>query len=872
MKGFRSRFKSLAADPAAFAFVANAATLTIGGAIAPASSERVQISAAATSWLTASNVLRSAWVSPGGDWIDGADVFNGSTPTITQFLAATGAHTFDISGIDGDLYLTGPVNMGSILIDGVAATAFWVDPSQGTPPNLAMPSLYGDPVFVLNPTRGTTLSVTTSSPNQTIRIEKVAGPLIPTLPMVSTRADPDIASFQPTSQAQIESDLGPGAFAVPYAYDASFSTFNGMPYIRFAVTPANERGISWFLDFTPSAEVYARYCLFIEDDVSDGMDNLALGCKLPGISARGGNVPPWGSGNTTDPAVSWRMEHGVIDAANLDVYSIVDYTYSAEGPSVIGDLRSMFRAGRWYVVEQYAKANTFSGSTANSDGVSKIWINGNLISHLTNRKWFGDGETTRLFDFFHANFYHGGTLHPPTQNVHYRLGEIAISTAYIGPPVELQDYDPDAPEFPAWVPAPGTIATVGLNDILSDTTVNPELNAAVNPNYPSPGPWHGVSGIGPATVYSGAVFAPLLGDMGSLLMTFSGHFAYNDNSVYRYDVATRLFSALTRPYGSLQVPFRNGVTSFTQLLGGDPDAWYSDVSTGEYYASGARASTLQDQPSAFQSYNGNVYLPPGVGGAGAKGALFTPVRYALTPNGSVGGCQPHILDLAAAEADPAVGWSRFGSMPSTPNAGQNNACLAQSRDKVYLLPGASGSTTFLRAFNLTARTITDYSVVGGGGYIGHALVSNLCYSEQRDLLFVIGWVTPIGAGFGFGIQVLDVSGGTVSVSIPSTPMTGTEPIAYGGGGWVEAHQAFYYYTGVGGSKDVYKITPPVGDPRANAWNCELIPLTGDTPFVEDGGVGAEIVHGSRFLYAPAADSHMWWAGNSHAMQAFRLPS
>jgi hypothetical protein len=207
--------------------------------------------------------------------------------------------------------------------------------------------------------------------------------------------------------------------------------------MRFAVTPSNQRGISWFLRHEPQSEVYGRYCIYIEEDVAIGMTEL--GVKLPGLAG---------------DEVSWRMEHGRRDPGNPNLYSIVDYRYAADSGPGFGEITGfnrMFRAGRWYVVEQYAKKNTFSGSTANADGVGKVWINGNLVWSKSTVRW--QSKAASMFDHMHVNVYHGG-MGFPKQNIHYRIAGIAVSTKYIGPPPELANYDSTLPPENSATPTP----------------------------------------------------------------------------------------------------------------------------------------------------------------------------------------------------------------------------------------------------------------------------------------------------------------------------------------------------------------------------------------------------------------------------------
>lgn len=389
-------------------------------------SDTVVPSIESTNWLQASAALHSNWVNSGGDWFDKNGVFNGPTPTISA-LVGTSTLTLDISAINGDLLLQGLQGWDAATIDGVPVVGFWTDPTSNRAQPL--PAKYGRPSIILNPTRGKWLVLASSYAGQTVRIDKVAGPAIPSLPMVNTGATaPNVKKLDPTSEAAVNAAAGgSGNVAQPWAYDTSTGSINGLGYLRFAITPANQRGISWFIYHTPLQEVYGRYCIYIEEDVALGMTEL--GVKLPGLSGT---------------EVSWRMEHGAIAPNNPNVYAALDYRYAADtgsGYGQINSFNSMFRAGRWYVIEQYAKNNTFNNGVANSDGQGKVWINGNLVWQSSTVKW--NANPASVFNFLHVNVYHGG-LGFPSQNIHYRIAGIAVSTSYIGPPPELANYVPPA--------------------------------------------------------------------------------------------------------------------------------------------------------------------------------------------------------------------------------------------------------------------------------------------------------------------------------------------------------------------------------------------------------------------------------------------
>jgi hypothetical protein len=311
--------------------------------------------------------------------------------------------------------------------------AFWLDPSSNR--TLGVPRIFGNDaygpqgpnpfyrgVIVINSARGSTLTFETNYIGAPMRLDKVRGPAVVDLPMAMapTPEAPNLVTLEPTSEAAVVAACGAGNVAKPWAYDLSFGTVNGLSYLRCAVTPQNQRAISWFLGFAPQREVYARYCLFIEDDVALGMTEL--GVKLPGLAG---------------PEVSWRLEHGRRDPANPNLYSALDYRYSADsgsGYGLITAFNQLLRAGRWYVFEEYVKANTFDGATPKADGAGKVWINGHPVWSSDKVMW--NRLPASMLNHIHVNIYHGG-MGLPTRNIHYRIAAIAASTRYIGPPSQL---------------------------------------------------------------------------------------------------------------------------------------------------------------------------------------------------------------------------------------------------------------------------------------------------------------------------------------------------------------------------------------------------------------------------------------------------
>jgi hypothetical protein len=362
-------------------------------------------------------VVHAAWVNGGGDWFDKNGIFNGPTPTLSGAVGLNTPITLDISGMQGDLLIQGLNRISSVTIDGRAATAFWTDASSNR--SQALPSTASRPVFVLNRAQGQRLTITTPSAG-TIRVDRVAGPAVSAPPFVGPSNRPDILELEMIDEQTTLAAIGRGNYAAPYAFSPEYRTdpATGLKYLRFSTsTPLASRLISWFLRFPAREEVYARYCVYIEDDVSAGMTEA--GMKLSGLSA------------TSD--VHWVMEHGPVDQANRNVYSFLDYRYDAQsGPGfgVIEPIGPMLQSGRWYVIEQRGKMNTIG----QADGVLQVWLNGHLVWTFDHRMM--RSSPAAQFDQFHAQVYHGG-VGIPSAPFHYRIAKIAVSSSYIGVPPEL---------------------------------------------------------------------------------------------------------------------------------------------------------------------------------------------------------------------------------------------------------------------------------------------------------------------------------------------------------------------------------------------------------------------------------------------------
>jgi len=252
-----------------------------GGAItAPTSTTpRIRPGYGDTNWLNASTALLAPWVKGGGDWIDKNGVFNGPTPTISRPVSTNGPISIDISGIDGDLLLTGIYGWDNPMIDGRPAVGFGMNSSSNQPQPL--PTHWNDPGIILNPSHGKVLTLTPiATPHgQTLRIDKVAGPVINDYPdYIGPSNIPDVWSLEMVNEATIRArTAGGGRIDNPFAYKPEFGVeANGLKYLRTAITPSNQRDISWRLPYPPTTAVHTRFCIYLEDDITDGMTELGV--------------------------------------------------------------------------------------------------------------------------------------------------------------------------------------------------------------------------------------------------------------------------------------------------------------------------------------------------------------------------------------------------------------------------------------------------------------------------------------------------------------------------------------------------------------------------------------------------------------------
>jgi len=519
----------------------------------PIASGRVRPGYGDTNWLNASTALLAPWVKGGGDWFDKNGVFNGPTPTISVPIPTNTPISIDISGIDGDLLLTGIYGWDNPMIDGRPAVGFGMDSSSNQ--SQALPSRWNNPGIVLNPSHGRTLTLTPNANplGQTLRIDKVAGPAINDYANYAGPSNtPNIWSLEMVDEATIRARAaGGGRIDDPFAYKPEFGIeASGMKYLRTAITPSNQRDISWRLPYPPTTAVHTRFCVYLEDDIADGMTEL--GVKMM-AGASNEAVGP------TQPLIVYRINHGHQSPNNRGVYALYDYLYDAESGASFPEghsINSMVRAGQWSCIEQAVRLNSGKGV---HDGYGELWINGHSV-WSTNTAYYRDDGTTTLTNFF-ANLYHGG-LGFPSADIHYRIAKLAVSSSYIGVPQELLAVSPppSPPSPPTGLPAWRTSLT--QKDVWGVATTNTFHNAPGNiggAEDPQINIWNG------AAAHGGKVYFGLGG----------GHAVGLVNSMWTLDLNQDQPQWTKLNPGSAPANYRNDYPYYADGLPGTRHTYYS---------------------------------------------------------------------------------------------------------------------------------------------------------------------------------------------------------------------------------------------------------------------------------------------------------
>lgn len=114
---------------------------------------------------------------------------------------------------------------------------------------------------------------------------------------------------------------------------------------------------------------------------------------------------------------------------NLDVAMQGGPQSSSAFPANVGGQTGELSRGDWHIIEFQVEMNSFNGSTANSDGILRVWIDGDLTHEYTNMKYMGDNEQGELMYQITHELHWGGLGGTIIEDMFVLLDDIYVSGA-----------------------------------------------------------------------------------------------------------------------------------------------------------------------------------------------------------------------------------------------------------------------------------------------------------------------------------------------------------------------------------------------------------------------------------------------------------
>jgi hypothetical protein len=214
----------------------------------------------------------------------------------------------------------------------------------------------------------------------------------------------------------------------------------------------NEDEGAAYRTITPSTHIFYRFYTYFTNSTGGDFDHAA-GQKIARLS---------------DATVSPLANDMVIYASNgmlSDATGINPMKYMAaaanggskanDWPDVVANIS--FESNRWYCVEWEVKLNSLN----QSDGETRMWVDGNLVTEQTGIKMIADNQSSVINYVMFGGWYSNGAatlgVDPAVPSVRY-IDDLVISNSYIGP----ISVGPTVPVAPTGLTATAGNATVGL--------------------------------------------------------------------------------------------------------------------------------------------------------------------------------------------------------------------------------------------------------------------------------------------------------------------------------------------------------------------------------------------------------------------------
>lgn len=359
------------------------------------------------------------------------------------------------------------------------------------------------------------------------------------------------------------------------------------------------------------------------------------------------------------------------------------------------------------------------------------------------------------------------------------------------------------PAWPSWRRAQtaNTWVVVPGNTIAS---INPENNAAINPNYPSSSPWRGITGqTALVTAWNGMSYDKTLDEISMPLGGGHGDYGGNENYWNLLGVDTPTWRMPRNPSGA--------VGNLITLNDGQEAAGV--------YADG--------RLRAIHNYN-NILHVPGVGHCVVRQSG----KYiADGPNGQ----RLHSIDRTTGEATLILDWNSL-SITGSPYGG---SCYDSLRNCIYTI--GVGNTPMVK---INLNTLVASVVVSSNNYVG--AYAKLVYLAAYDLVAVF---QSSGTGYPQKFYLFDPSNSYAQIS-PTLTGSFSSGFTFNGqigADWDDTAHKFYLWNNSTSTTEISTLAPS-GNPRTQSWVESVLSVDGSNA-VTPTAMAANQTYG-RFAHSP----------------------
>lgn len=377
--------------------------------------------------------------------------------------------------------------------------------------------------------------------------------------------------------------------------------------------------------------------------------------------------------------------------------------------------------------------------------------------------------------------------------------------------------------LPSWIVGQ-TVNTWGViptANTLAD--LNPDTDAAINPNYPAAAPWRSTGNWATITSAWNGMAWDETNARGWFVDT-GGHNDQHANGVIKFDVNSESpsYTRVRKPSGAI----------------GEPT-----ITAGEWSQSPQVAEFSDGRPRARHTVNMAFYWP------GQGPGNITEIL--LSPSGGFefGRLRPYIISEDTGER------SYLGSNKNNEaSGGWCAACYDPVRDVAWKMP-TSSNTPFAKWGGPTSDSWTN---VGISQNFSGSL--SLTYIPGLDVILVGNGGNDAGSNQTIvgGWAVFDPADGTLYyptfTGAPATAPNGDASGLWPGivqPRWAASLGAVLAWDmDTGHTTKVLRITPPVGNPRTDAWTIDYLPISGSN-VVTPAAAPAAGTYGKFFVWDDA---------------------